>query len=619
MFTTSVHAPLQLTELERRAKILKKSISRAKELGFKAGINILTTIGHHEEDLDNSLKGPYFNMTGADGKVCRGSFCMNDKRFIEEYVRPVYTALAKASPDHIWIDDDVRYGHMPIGNGCFCDGCIDKFNRENGTAFDRQQLLEELDKSMTVRKAWLRHNINAITNLFRAIGDAVRSVDKSITLGFMTGERYFEGYAFNEFAEALSENGKYEIMWRPGGGAYTDYRFDEIVEKSEQMGRQSAYLPPYVTVIHSEIENFPYQLIKKTPTSTALEAALSMTCGCTGAAFNIVPSESGEPTETIVPHLKAITRLSKFYGILAEKTGGKQPYGICTGWRPDSQLAVPMGEFMRNSGGMYASFARELFDFGLPQCYKTENASVTVISGQNTLNWTDGEIKTLLSKGVYMDVSALDHLNSKGYSDYTGFCKEKEIPVDAIEKYGDGELNGGISGGTRNCRQAFNGGDSFSIKPKKENTESLASIIDYHGNTVGDCCLGIYKNSLGGTVCVGGYYPFSWISDYRKTAQLKNIMLKLSGYTLPSYVESYCRIRNHSFVDGDKCTVTLCNPTNELLEDVKIAIKTNSESVTCYTMDGSSYKLFGEPSQNKGYKLFAIEKIPSYEMVLIES
>ncbi|RAZ93838.1 hypothetical protein DK853_38230, partial [Klebsiella oxytoca] len=80
-----------------------------------------------------------------------------------------------------------------------------------------------------------------------------------------------------------------------GGGAYTDYCFDDIVEKEEEIGRQNALLPPYVTISLSEIENFPYQLVKKTPTSTALEAALSMTSGCTGAAFNILPSETGEP------------------------------------------------------------------------------------------------------------------------------------------------------------------------------------------------------------------------------------------------------------------------------------------------------------------------------------
>ena len=111
---------------------------------------------------------------------------------------------------------------------------------------------------------------------------------------------------------------------------------------------------------------------------------------------------------------------------------------------------------------------------------------------------------------------------------------------------------------------------------------------------------------------------------YGKGVFFEDALNLLFSENYPTVIEKAARlchslIANHSFVDGNKCTVTLCNPTNELLENIKIAIKTDYESVTCYTMDGSSYMLVGEPSHNKGYKLFAIEKIPSSEMVLIET
>ena len=137
---------------------------------------------------------------------------------------------------------------------------------------------------------------------------------------------------------ALSDGGKHEIMWRPGGGAYNDFSFDYIVAKSEQIGRQNAYLPPYVTINHSEVENFPYNLINKTPKSTAAEAMINMTVGCTGGAFNILPSETLEPIENIAPHLKAIADIKLFYLTLQEVTAGLSPAGIHTGWRIDAQL-----------------------------------------------------------------------------------------------------------------------------------------------------------------------------------------------------------------------------------------------------------------------------------------
>lgn len=620
LFTSATHAPLTLKETEIRVEIMRERIERIKEKGFTAGINILATIGHHEEDLKYSLQGPYTHMTGYDGKICKGSYCMNDTRFLEEYVRPVYQMLARANPDFIWIDDDVRLGHWPIGNGCFCDGCIKKFNKRNNTSFSRETLVEALNSNnLEIRKAWLSHNTDAISGLFRTIAKTVREINPNIQLGFMTGERYMEGYAFAEFADVLSEHGKYPIMWRPGGGCYSDYIFDEFFYKAETIGRQNAYLPPYVTSIQSEIENFPYQLIKKTPTSTMFEAFWYMTCGSTSATFNIFPSESNEPIATVEPHLRAIEKAAEFSSLLAEKTAGKQPIGIHTGWRPDSQLALPAGSFINGDAVMYANFAHELFDFGLPQCYRPENAVVTLLTGQNTLAWSKKEIISVLSKGVYANASALTHLNDCGFNELTGFKVDKKIPLDAREVYTDHPINDGIKDGIRNCRQAFHPGDSFGLSMTSPNAISLAKIEDYHGNTLADCCIGLYENKNGGRICIGGYYPFSWLSDYPKSTQLKRLMVYLSDNTLPSYVESYHRIRNHTFIDGRHIVVALCNPSNEHLTDIRVAVRTNAKNAICYHQNCSSYSIhYDKLTKGDSYHVFCIDALAPYEMALLE-
>jgi hypothetical protein len=266
-FTSATHPPLTVTETRFRAAILAGRIQQTKTHGFSCGINILGTIGHHCEDLDHNLTGPYTHMTNIDGIPGMGTYCMNDPAFLSGYVKPVYIMLAKADPDFIWIDDDIRYGHMPIGNGCFCDRCIGIFNNENGTEYTRETLRQAFASyDVPLRKQWLRHQSDTISRLFIYIRETVEEVNDKITLGFMTGERYFEGYDFKEWADALSGQGRKPVMWRPGGGAYTDDTLDELVEKSAQIGRQAAYLPDYVESIQSELENFPYQLLKKSPT-----------------------------------------------------------------------------------------------------------------------------------------------------------------------------------------------------------------------------------------------------------------------------------------------------------------------------------------------------------------
>jgi hypothetical protein len=113
-FTSFTHPPLPLEEMKRRCNILATRMPQARALGYRAGINILSTIGHHEENLPNSLSGDYTNLTDIDGNLCRGSFCPNAPQ-VQQYVREVYKMIAAANPDYIWIDDDVRLCGARLG------------------------------------------------------------------------------------------------------------------------------------------------------------------------------------------------------------------------------------------------------------------------------------------------------------------------------------------------------------------------------------------------------------------------------------------------------------------------------------------------------------------------
>ena len=618
LFTSSTHAPITLEEMKRRADIMKVRLERARECGFAGGINILATIGHHEEDLLRGLGDKYTYMTGKTGAVCRGSYCMNDESFIENHVKPTYYILLSANPEFIWIDDDIRFDHMPIGSGCFCDNCVNIFNRKNNKNYTREELVKKLDSGcLETRRAWILQNSNTIKNLFKTIAEVVYTAAPDTTLGFMTGDRFMEGYDFKGFSEALSDGGKHKIMWRPGGGAYTDYTNDHIILKSEKMGRETAYLPEYVDIIQSEIENFPYQLIKKTPRSTAMEAAWTMASGCTGAVFNMLPCETNEPMANITAHLEEINNLKDFYVLLQNKVAGKKPIGVSAAWSVDCQIAVPEGRFESNAGIMYANCAREMFEFGLPQSYNPDTAYVNIVSGLATMHWDDQKMKKLLSRAVYMDAGALGNLNKRGYGQFTGFEIEKTVPVDAREYYVAHPINEGIIGGMRNCRQAFHPGDSYSLTPNNEKAKPLSILSDYAAKTLSFCAHGVYENTLGGRVSVGGYYPFSWVSDYYKTIQLKKLMVWLSKETLPSYVDTYCRIRNHTFKTENGYIVALLNHSNQIYKNVSVAINTDKDVARYYDMECNEHKV--KCDKKKGvYGFFTIDKLAPYEMVMIE-
>src|SRR5215831_20219056 len=74
-FTSATHAPLRMNEIERRAQRLAEILPRARARGFRAGINVLATIGHLEENLTNSLQVSWPQAMDPSGRVCRGSYC----------------------------------------------------------------------------------------------------------------------------------------------------------------------------------------------------------------------------------------------------------------------------------------------------------------------------------------------------------------------------------------------------------------------------------------------------------------------------------------------------------------------------------------------------------------
>ena len=210
-FTSFTHPPITYEVMAQRCERLATVLPQVRAAGYRVGINVLASMGHHEENLDHSLAEPWPRVTDQEGRVSLGSYCPADPALLD-YVDRIYRLCAATKPDLIWVDDDVRLlGHMPIVVTCFCDGCIARFNAEYGAAFTRETLLAAFRETPSPerdswRDRWLEHNRRMITTLLRTAADAVHAVDPQIEMGFMTGDRFYEGYAFAEWARHLRES-----------------------------------------------------------------------------------------------------------------------------------------------------------------------------------------------------------------------------------------------------------------------------------------------------------------------------------------------------------------------------------------------------------------------------
>jgi hypothetical protein len=587
--------------------IAKERMSAARSLGFRSGLNILTTVGHHEEDLQGRPEGSFTPMTDLRDAVSRGSFCPNDPLW-RKYVEELYQSAVTSVPDFIWIDDDVRlFGHMPIGACCFCDRCLELFAKESESTRSRAELERAFNEGrpeqvLELRKAWLAHNRKTIARLFELIERTAHAAIPSLGLGFMTGERPYEGYDFAEEARVLAGPGKAPVRWRPGGGFYTEDAPRLLAGKSHEIGRQIAALPDWVRPIQSEIENFPYQRLQKSVHTTAVEAACHIAAGCTGAAWNVFTGQR-EPLDEYIPVFSGLSRARPFLDEVASELTRSPPSGAWLAWNQDifaganspapailgaaaaKRVSRP-GRWPDAGGGSAASSSiLELFELGIPAAYSAGSATLSFLTAEAVVAADDAMLRSVLSGGVYMDAPALERLEERGLGALAGFRVAGSSPVDRMEELAQHPLNGVYTGFVRDCRQSFWHADAFALEPLAGGAETLSRLLDYGGKVVADCAMGVYTNALGGRVCVSGYYPWRSVQNASRCAQTRAVARWLSNDRLPGIVSSFHRA--NLWLRSSAGAVTaglLLNASLEPASGLELRLRTPAHSIEIVDM-----------------------------------
>jgi len=616
LFTAFTHPPIPLETVTGYAPVMKARIAAAKERGYGCGVNILATMGHHNENFSHSLQGDYTRRTDIDGNTCAGSFCPNDRGFVSEYVVPLYTAVAQTQPDFIWIDDDVRSGHGGIGPDCFCDHCLADFAKRCGTLYSRESIAQALDggdekAKLAFRKSWLQGKRQTVNRLFETIEKTVSGVDPAIKLGFMTGERYSDGYGFATQARILAGEQNRAVLWRPGGGFYRDTTPAGMTQKAHEIGRQVSLLPPGVRVIQSEIENFNYEALGKSITVNTAEVAVYIAAGCTGAALNIMNLYEDVPLEKGAL-IRQFAKQRPFYDALVSAQGRRPPLGIFTGWSIDGDAVKNL---RADAGNLPPAFADEWFEIGLPPAYSPDSACVTMLGGLSPLAFDENTILDFLSQGVFLDGPALDALNDAGYGELTGWRTAGYDDADCIEVLNSHPLNAGQSGRMRDCRQSFWKSRCYRLEPTDEGAQPLALAVDYAGQTKADCCMGVFENKIGGRVCAAGYYPWTFVMSHAKATQCKSLMRWLAGDALPAYIASLHKIGLWAREDSDSKTLTLLNQSMDPAGGALLKVLTQKTRLKL--LDKEMREQVAESIGADGpYRIFRLPEMPPWSVLL---
>ena len=595
LFSSFTHPPLPLGVVRRHCLRLAEVMPQMRQGGYRVGVNILATMGHHEENLPGSLAEPWTRSTDPQGRVSLGSFCPASPELLH-YTEELYILVAEAGPDFIWVDDDVRLmGHLPIRATCFCEACIDRFCQEIGATYTRETLVAAMGGPPSperdeLRLLWLEHNRVMIANLLRAAAEAVHRVDPTLPMGFMTGDRFYEGYGFGEWADALEGPQSPPARWRPGGGFYSDDAYMGLVDKANAIGRQVSQLPRKVSIIQSEIENFIYQRLSKSVAVTMLEGIAHMAAGATGLALNVI----GDPdsvAEEYTPFLEATHVTRPFLAALAEATGRSVPEGLWPAWNRDIYADRGLeGDWLeRNQSTTALNLPYALGEIGIPIAYGPEGARVCALAGPMPGAFSVEELEGIFSGGVLLDGRSLAALEELGLQDLAGVRIADTFDIDAIEVLTEHPLNGAYAGWRRNCRQSFWPQPAYRLEPTAPEVEALARMVDYGGADLGPC-MTAYTNALGGRVVVLGYSPWHRIYNLCKTSQLKAVCQWLSRDTLPALVETYAKVVVWARRNAQgRLVLVLINASLDPIPELVLRARARGTSVTHLAYSGREY------------------------------
>lgn len=614
-FTEQTHSPPTVEAFEKRLKILKIRMAEAKRRGYRTGLNILCTIGHHPESMKTAIGPEYPRCLTLDGKIAEATLCMNQPIF-RERVRRVYAAMARSGADYIWIDDDVRAGHWldsagNAGNVCFCDRCMEGISAKLGAPTTREELASRMS-DRAVRAKVREFNSDSIDALFALIEETVHAEKPGLPLGFMTGERYAEGYDFARWAKTLAGPENAPVYWRPGGGFYSQDPIGAMTAKSDEIARQVATLPPEVRVIESEIENFPYAPLQKARRIVALEATCHLAAGCSGAAFNVV-TMNREPVADYEPLIAELARRRPFFDAVVRAFGRKPLIGAFPTWNP-TDFDLPNGNPTPQTVGALA-------EVGIPLTFEQTDAPLAFSTAAYLETLSRDEALDLLSRGLYLDIWGVCRLNNPETVDlvrYTGIEWEGERAVDSIEVYSDDPINGEFAGIERDQRQSFWRDRAYSLRLSDPAARSLARLVDYTGKTTAASSAAIFENELGGRVSVAGYHPWNYFHSRPKATQVKRLARWLSNDRLCGWVDSFDRARLwvRANETGEPDAALFLNATYDAAERPVLALRTDAESAT--VLDRNGKKTVVPASEPDGpYRRFELPEVEPWDAVLV--
>ncbi len=412
---------MTISEAQLWVDTMKKAATVFRSRGLTVSLNPWIEWGHLDRCRQLKEGQNFVTQVDYDGNECSMVACPLDKNWLEFYLNFAQYLIEQISPDVYWIEDDFRFhnhGDLHYG-GCFCAHHMHMFNSQLDTNYTREQFVDKLfgeQPDEAVKKAFLDVNRKAITDVARAIGERIKSVNSKTIVGLMSSRHNMHAVEARDWSgvhNALSQGGMLlNRLHLPG-------YFEEAPKRYYYSFNYYTFLCrgllPKETQIMPEIENAAFSLFSKDAQYVRFEVESALPLQISGMTYDIFDFVGngvnekygyGEAIAEINNYLDAVTnseyRFDKLSGItfpMDEKACYNRKF--------------KKGDFMSILPTDYHLCAT-LAAMGISPRTTTSKefgGELVVLSGDNTDNFTDAQLVELFKNNhVIVDGRAVNNL-----------------------------------------------------------------------------------------------------------------------------------------------------------------------------------------------------------------
>lgn len=403
---------LDIVEQEARESLPFRDTCR--ELGIRFSYQQGITLNHNPDGKKREHLFPEDAWAmGADGTRYYGLFCANSPAARDYNRREAELILSILRPDSYWPDDDLRLSKFNPSEVCFCGICMEKFNRECGHHFTREELAAELfgkNPSPALRKEWTLFNGRSLGEFAGVFREAVDRVLPSCRLGIQTVHTHwtYDGPDFRPIIEGIAGPARKPVGVRPGAGYYTENAPREMLFKALGVGEEAARCKTYgcVAQLCYEAENWPHVSAEKSPEAQMVECALVLASGMDSLALYWGTDLNRESDENYAFYFDTLARYKPFFAAVRDAFRGSSLAGGAI-WHGRNALVVPEWKSLEDNTEM------RLMTNAVPVVRSKSIREFFILNERAVRELTEEDFPEVFSGPVLMDIESFNRLKER--------------------------------------------------------------------------------------------------------------------------------------------------------------------------------------------------------------